>query len=169
MKQGLIIAVGGAAIVVAGLAGCSSGDKSTTGSSSSSSSSSSSESSSSSSSAASTSAEAAAGTKVTIDGQAKDVGGSVVCAPMGGNMNVAIGESMTGIAAVISEADPPTVTSVALGNVDGITLAVGGGQGDATATKDGKTYKITGNAFGIDMANPMQPAKKPFELEFTCP
>ena len=97
------------------------------------------------------------------------IGGKVVCASMGGNVNVAIGESMTGIAAVISESDPPTVKSVGLGNVDGITLAVGGGQGDATATKDGKTYKITGNAFGIDMANPMQPAKKPFELEFTCP
>jgi lipoprotein LpqH len=88
---------------------------------------------------------------------------------MGGNVNVAIGEAMTGIAAVVTEADPPVVTSVALGNVDGITLAVGGGQGDATATKDGKSYKITGNAYGIDMANPMQPAKKPFELEFTCP
>lgn len=169
MKQSVLIAVGGAAIVVAGLAGCSSGDKSTSGSSSSSSSESSSSSSSSSSSAASTSAEANAATRVTIDGQPKDVGGTVVCANMGGNVNVAIGEAMTGIAAVVSQADPPTVTSVALGNVDGITLAVGGGQGDATATRDGKDYKITGNAFGIDMANPMQPAKKPFELEFTCP
>jgi lipoprotein LpqH len=165
VKQGLLIAVGGTAVVVASLAGCSSGDKSSTGSSSSSSSSSSE----SSSSAASTSAEAAAGTKVTIDGQPKDVGGSVVCANAGGNVNVAIGQAMTGIAAVISDADPPTVTSVALGNVDGITLAVGGGQGDATAEKNDKTYKITGNAVGIDMANPMQPTKKPFELEFTCP
>ncbi len=166
MKQGLLVAVGGAAIVVAGLAGCSSGDKSSSGSSSSSSSSSSAGSSS----AASSSATASGGgTTVTIDGKAKDVGGSVVCASMGGNVNVAIGEATTGIAAVISDADPPTVTSVALGNVDGVTLAVGGGQGDATATKDGKSYKISGNAYGIDMANPMQPAKKPFELDFTCP
>jgi lipoprotein LpqH len=88
---------------------------------------------------------------------------------MGGNVNVAIGEATTGIAAVLTDSDSPTVTSVALGNVDGVTLAVGGGQGDATATKDGKSYKITGNAYGIDMANPMQPAKKPFELDFTCP
>ncbi|TPG28263.1 lipoprotein LpqH [Mycolicibacterium hodleri] len=165
MKQSLLVAVGSAAIVVAGLAGCSSGDKSSSGSSQSSSSSESS----SSSSAASSSAEASAGTKVTIDGQSKDVGGSIVCSTMGGNVNVAIGEAMTGIAAVISDGDSPTVTSVALGNVNGITLAVGGGQGDATATKDGKSYKITGNAVGIDMANPMQPTKKPFELDFTCP
>ncbi|HYO05082.1 MAG TPA: lipoprotein LpqH [Mycobacterium sp.] len=150
MKQSLLVAVGGTAIVVAGLAGCSSGDKSSSGSSPS-------------------SAAASTGTTVTIDGQPKDVGGSVVCATVGGNVNVAIGEAMTGIAAVISDGDSPTVTSVALGNVNGITLAVGGGQGDATATKDGKSYKITGNAVGVDMANPMQPAKKPFELDFTCP
>ncbi len=150
VKQSLLVAVGGAAIVVAGLAGCSSGDKSSSGSSSS-------------------SAAASTGTTVTIDGQPKDVGGSVVCATVGGNVNVAIGEAMTGIAAVISDGDSPTVTSIALGNVNGITLAVGGGQGDATASKDGKSYKITGNAVGIDMANPLQPAKKPFELDFTCP
>ena len=166
MKKSLLVAIGGTAIVVAGLAGCSSGDKSSSGSSSASKSASSS----SSSSAASSTAEAGSGgTTVTIDGKPKDVGGSVVCASMGGNVNVAIGEAMTGIAAVITEGDSPTVTSVALGNVDGVTLAVGGGQGDATATKDGKSYKITGNAYGIDMANPMQPAKKPFELDFTCP
>jgi lipoprotein LpqH len=136
VKQGLLIAVGGAAIVVAGLAGCSSGDKSSGSSSSGSSASSSSGSSS----AAATSAEAgASGTRVTIDGNAKDVGRSVACASMGGNVNVAIGEATTGIATVVTEANPPTVTSVALGNVDGVTLAVGGGQGDATATKDGKS------------------------------
>ncbi|MBJ7340336.1 lipoprotein LpqH [Mycolicibacterium sp.] len=167
MKQSLLVVVGGAAIVVAGLAGCSSGDKSSSGSSSSSSSKSSS---SSSSSAASSSAAASSGTNtVTIDGTPKDLGGSVVCATVGGNVNVAIGEAGTGIAAVISDGDSPTVTSVALGNVNGVTLAVGAGQGDATATKDGKAYKITGNAVGIDMSNPLQPTKKPFELDFTCP
>lgn len=88
---------------------------------------------------------------------------------MGGNVNVAIGEAMTGIAAVISDGDSPTVTSVALGNVNGVTLAVGAGQGDAKAEKDGKSYKITGNAVGVDMANPMTPVNKPFSLEFTCP
>ncbi|BDX29855.1 lipoprotein LpqH [Mycobacterium antarcticum] len=162
MKQSLLVAVGGAAIVVAGLAGCSSGDKSSSGSSSS-------ESSSSSSSASSSASAATGANTVTIDGQPKDLGGSVVCGTVGGNVNVAIGEAGTGVAAVVSEGDSPTVSSVALGNVNGITLAVGAGQGDATATKDGNSYKISGNAVGIDMANPMQPAKKPFELAFTCP
>ena len=165
MKPGLLIAAGGAAIVIAAAAGCSSGDKSSPESSSSSSSSASSSASSSSSSAQASSG----GTKVTIDGQAKDIAGNVVCASAGGNVNVAIGEGMTGVAAVIGEGDSPSVTSVALGNVNGVTLAVAAGQGDATAQKDDKSYKITGNAVGIDMANPLQPVKKPFELDFTCP
>ena len=158
MKRGLLVAVGGAAILIAGVSGCSSEKKAETSSSSASSSAS-----------ESSSAAAPGGTKVTIDGQDKTVGGSVVCAAMGGNVNVAIGEAMTGIAAVITDGDSPTVTSVALGNVNGVTLAVAGGQGDATATKDGKSYKVEGNAVGVDMANPMTPVKKPFTLEFTCP
>ena len=41
--------------------------------------------------------------------------------------------------------------------------------GEAKATKDGNTYKISGTATGIDMANPMQPVNKPFEIDVTCP
>ena len=67
--------------------------------------------------------------------------------------------------------DPPKVNAVALGSFNGQPLAVGPGAGDATATKDGKTYTIKGNAIaGIDMSNPMAgPTKKPFEIEVTCP
>lgn len=166
MKSGLLVVVGGAAVLIAGLAGCSSDDKS------SSSSATSKASSSSASSSASESASATAapgGTRVTIDGQDQQVSGTVVCSAMGGNMNIAIGEATTGIAAVLSEGDSPTVTSVGLGNVNGVTLAVGAGAGEATAQKDGKTYKISGNATGLDMANPMAPVTKPFEIEVTCP
>ena len=170
MKRELVVALGGAAIVIAGLSGCSSDDKK-------SSSSSSSEKSTSSASATATATEsptAAAGsgaTKVTIDGADQAVNGSVVCATMGGNVNIAIGEAATGIAAVLSDSDSPTVTSVGLGNVNGVTLGYqsGAGQGEAKAEKDGKTYKISGTATGIDMANPMTPVNKPFTIEVTCP
>ena len=47
--------------------------------------------------------------KVTIDGQDQNVAGTVTCATMGGNVNIAIGEGITGIAAVVSDADPPVV------------------------------------------------------------
>jgi lipoprotein LpqH len=90
---------------------------------------------------------------------------------MGGNVNIAIGDAATGIAAVLSDADPPVVHSVGLGNVNGVTLGYqeGVGQGNAEATKDGNSYKITGTATGIDMQNPTQPVNKPFEIDVTCP
>jgi ipoprotein LpqH len=167
VKRALLVAVGGAAIVVAGLSGCSSSNKS---SSSSSSSAPAMSSGASSSASASASASSGAGTtKVTIDGQDQNVSGTVVCAEMGGNVNIAVGQGTTGLAAVVSSGDSPTATSVALGNVNGVTLAVGPGAGDAKVEKDGKTYKISGNATGIDMANPMAPVTKPFTFEVTCP
>jgi lipoprotein LpqH len=164
VNRGLVVAVGGAAIVVAGLSGCSSGEKksespttsagATTGAGT----------------ASATAAPSGGGTKVTIDGQDQNVGGTVVCSAMGGNMNIAIGDAATGIAAVLSS-DGSTVQSVGLGNVNGVALGYqsGTGQGDAKATKDGNAYKISGTATGIDMANPMQPVNKPFEIAVTCP
>ncbi|HEV7361275.1 MAG TPA: lipoprotein LpqH [Mycobacterium sp.] len=156
MKRELTIAVAGAAILAAAMSGCSSDKKSTSGSSS----------------GANTSASSSGGggTKVTIDGKDQNVTGSVVCTTAGGNVNIAIGGAATGIAAVLTDANPPVVTSVGLGNVNGVTLAyaAAGGGGNASATKDGNKYKITGNATGVDMANPTQPVNKPFEIDVTC-
>ncbi len=164
MKRGFLVAVGGAAIVIAGLSGCSSDEKksesattpaeATTGAGT----------------ASATAAPSGGSTKVTIDGQDQNVSGTVVCSAMGGNMNIAIGGAATGIAAVVSE-DGANVQSVGLGNVNGVTLGYtsGTGQGEAKATNDGKSWKITGTATGIDMANPMQPVNKPFEIEVACP
>ena len=164
MKRGFVVAVGGAAIVIAGLSGCSSDEKksespatsaeATTGAGT----------------ASATAAPSGGGTKVSIDGQDQNVSGTVVCSAMGGNMNIAIGGAATGIAAVVSE-DGSNVTSVGLGNVNGVTLGYtsGTGQGEAKATKDGNNWTISGTATGIDMANPMQPVNKPFEIAVTCP
>lgn len=149
--------VGGAAMVIAGLAGCSSNDGSSESSTTSSNT------------ASATSAPSSA--KVTIDGQDQEIQGTVACTSMGGNVNIAIGQATTGIGAVVTEADPPAVQSVGLGNVNGVTLGFqqGTGQGNAEVEKDDKTYNIKGNATGIDMANPLQPVTKPFEIEVTCP
>jgi lipoprotein LpqH len=163
VKRGFLVAIGGAAIVIAGLSGCSSEEKksespATTAEATTE--------------AGTATAEAGSGaTKVTIDGQDQNVQGTVVCSAMGGNVNIAIGDATMGIGAVLSEGDSPTVTSVALGNVNGAALGYqsGTGQGEATATKDGNTYKISGTATGIDMANPMEPVNKPFEIEVACP
>ena len=164
MKRGFVVAVGGAAIVIAGLSGCSSGNKSSSSSSSGASSATGTAS------ASASAAPSGGGTKVTIDGKDQSVSGTVVCTAMGGNMNIAIGSASTGIAAVVSE-DGSTVQSVGLGNVNGVTLGYqsGTGQGEAKATKSDKSWKISGTATGIDMSNPTQPVSKPFEIDVTCP
>jgi lipoprotein LpqH len=165
VKRGFLVTVGSAAVVIAGLAGCSSDS----GSSESSTSASASDTATASATASATSAPSAA--KVTIDGQDQNIQGTVACTSMGGNINIAIGQATTGIGAVVSEADPPAVQSVGLGNVNGVTLGFqqGVGQGNAEVEKDDKTYTIKGNATGVDMANPLQPVTKPFEIEVTCP
>jgi lipoprotein LpqH len=110
----------------------------------------------------------AAAPTVTIDGKNQNVTGSVVCTTVGGNTTIAVGGAATGISVVLSGDN--TVKSVGLGNVNGVTLAYaqGSGQGNASATKNGNSYKVTGTATGVDMANPMQPVNKPFEIDVTC-
>ncbi|MFN8090209.1 MAG: lipoprotein LpqH [Mycobacterium sp.] len=165
MKRGLVVAISGAAIVATALSGCSKDEKKTESTETT-------KSSAASVTAGSATASSGAGAaKVTIDGQPHDVNGQVVCAAAGGNYNIAIGEAATGVAVVMSE-DGSAVHSVGLGNVNGVTLGYqegAPGGANAKATKDGSKYTITGSATGVDMANPMQPVTKPFEIEVTCP
>lgn len=159
MKRSVTVAAAALAIVVVGLSGCSSDKKSSSSSVSSN----------------GTSAAVSSGTstaKVTIDGKDQNIQGTVACTTAAGSVNIAIGAASTGIGAVLTDASPPTVKSVGLGNVNGVTLGYTPGTpgaGNASATKDGSKYKITGTATGVDMANPMQPVSKPFEIDVTCP
>ena len=117
-----------------------------------------------------TAAPSGGGTKVTIDGQDQNVSGTVVCSAMGGNMNIAIGDAATGIAAVRQRGRlHRAVGGPRQRQRRDAGLPAGTGQGEAKATKDGSTYKISGTATGVDMANPMQPVNKPFEIDVTCP
>ncbi|BBX46927.1 lipoprotein LpqH [Mycobacterium cookii] len=154
MKRSVTVAAAATAIVVVGLSGCSS--KSSTSSSSN---------------GTSAAASANSTAKVTIDGKDQNVQGAVACTSAAGNVNIAVGGATTGIGVVLTDASPPSVKSVGLGSVNGVTLGYtpGTGQGNATATKDGNKYKISGTATGVDMANPMQPVNKSFEIDVTCP
>jgi ipoprotein LpqH len=160
VKRSVTVAAAASAIVVVGLSGCSSDkDKSTSSGGSSSNQTS----------AASSSGSSVA--KVSIDGKDQSMQGTVACSSAGGNVNIAIGAAQTGIGVVLTDASPPAVKSVGLGNVNGVVLGYspGASQGNASATKDGSKYKISGTATGVDMANPMQPVKKTFEIDVTCP
>ncbi|WP_343577608.1 lipoprotein LpqH [Mycobacterium sp.] len=150
-KHEIVVGIAAAATLVAGLAGCSS-NKSSTG--------------------ASSNASAPAGNKVTIDGQAQSVAGAVSCTQVNGNTSIGFGDPTTGIGAVVTNADPPVVQAVGLGNLTGVTLGYSAGapnQGNAQATKRGNSYTIKGTAVGADAANPQQPVSKSFEMDATCP
>jgi ipoprotein LpqH len=152
-KHGILVGIAAAATVVAGVAGCSSNKPSTgTG--------------------ASSNAPAAVGNKVIIDGQAQNVAGQVSCNQVGGNLSIGFGDPTTGIGAVLTNADPPVVQAVGLGNLTGVTLGYSAGapnQGNAQATKSGNSYTIKGTATGINSANPQQALNKSFEMDVTCP
>jgi ipoprotein LpqH len=150
-KQGILVGIAAAATVVAGLAGCSS-NKSSTG--------------------ASSSAAAPAGNKVVIDGQTQNVTGPISCTQVNGNLSIGIGDPSTGVGAVVTNADPPVVQAVGLGNLTGATLGYAAGapnQGSVQATKSGNSYTIKGTATGVNAANPSQALNKSFEIDVTCP
>ena len=156
MKRELTIAVAGAAILVAGISGCSSSKPRGGGIATSVP-------------GGSVSVGGANAAKVTIDGKDQNVQGTTVCTKTPGNITIAVGGSSTGISVVLTDASPPQVKAVQLGNVNGVTLQYAqGSQGNAAVTVDGNTYKVTGTATGVDMANPMQPTNKPFEVDATC-
>ncbi|WP_422224808.1 lipoprotein LpqH [Mycobacterium sp.] len=114
----------------------------------------------------------AAAEKVVIDGQSQNVTGPVSCTQAGGNTNIGIGDAANGIGAVVSNADPPVVQAVGLGNLTGATLGYAAGapnQGTVQATKTGNSYTIKGTAAGVNMANPQQQLTKSFEMDVTCP
>jgi lipoprotein LpqH len=150
-KREILVGIAAAATVVAGLAGCSS-NKSNTSSN--------------------TSSPAAAAEMVVIDGQSQNVTGPVSCTQAGDNTNIGIGDAANGIGAVVSNADPPVVQAVGLGNLTGATLGYAAGapnQGTVQATKNGNSYTIKGTATGVNMANPQQQLTKSFEMDVTCP
>ena len=166
MVRGVTVGVGSAAILIAGLVGCSSKKAETSSEKASQA-----PSSAVSATSGTVTASAGAGTaKVSIDGQPKEVNGQIACTTAMGNLNIGIGDTATGIAVVMSP-DASKVTSVGLGNVNGTVLGFqdGASGASASATKNGNTYTITGTAAGVDKANPMQPMTKPFEIEVTCP
>jgi ipoprotein LpqH len=156
VKRELLIAIA-AVTIVAGAAGCSSGNKASGPSSSSATPSS-----------TSTSAAAAGETKVTVDGQPQNVSGPVVCATNNGKFSIAIGEAITGVIVGL-EPDGSAVHDVGLGTINGVVLSFteGAPGNTASATKTGNSYHITGTATGMD--NGRQQVSKPFTIDATCP
>ena len=116
MNHGIVVGEAGVALVVAGLAGCSS-TRSHPGAST------------------AGSAQSAAGPQVIIDGQKQNVTGQVSCSANGDNSNIGIGAATNGVGAVLSNANPPIVHAVGLGDINDSTLAYS----DAAPNQNGNT------------------------------
>ena len=127
MKRGFVVAIGGAAIVVAGLTGCGS-DKAAAGSG-----------------------------KLSIDDKDQNIKGAVVCTDAAGNYSITIGEtkqqgSNSGATALLS-GDKKDVQSVSMVlNGQPLVYTKGAG-GSAKVTADGKKYTVEGEALSSDAAN----------------
>jgi ipoprotein LpqH len=151
MKDAVTIPLVGAAILAAALAGCSSGGHVSMGGQT-----------------VSTNGHA----KVTIDGKDQNVNGNVTCQKAAGELQIGIGQpgSPTAIAVQATDSNPPTIHQIALGTVDGVTLAYQQGSpgASATATQNGNDYKFSGTATGMDKSTAGL-VSKPFEVDVTCP
>jgi lipoprotein LpqH len=152
-----VVGVAAAAMVLAGVAGCSSNKSSTTTSS------------------PSAAAPAPPGPQVTVDGQQQNVTGAVTCKTADNTVTIGIGDAANGLGAVVSTDDPPIVHAVGLGTVNGVALGFSDAAPDqasnAGAAVSGKSYTIKGTASGTDMSNPQAPQQvtKSFEVDVTCP
>ncbi|GAB3649259.1 lipoprotein LpqH [Corynebacterium nasicanis] len=114
----------------------------------------------------------------TVDGTAIEMAdASVVCAEQGDTVSLTIastsGNQATGLSAVLGAGETPEVQAVGLGSTEtGESLAYAPGVpgNEATATRDGDTYTITGTVSAVDMNNPLAgPQDKAFEMQVTCP
>jgi len=152
VKRALFVGVTAAVAVVGGLTGCSNSKSGSGGATS----------------------AAPLANAVIVDGQKQNVSGSVSCQTSGDNINIGFGDpnsASNGIGAVVTSANPPDVHAVGLGVVNGVTLGYSdavSGQGSASVTLSGKSYKITGTAVGVD-PDSQQQVSKTFELDLTCP
>lgn len=170
-QHALILGVG-AVTAAAALTGCSTSKES--GPSTSTSSASASTSAPSSAAAAPATGENPAPGTARVTLNAADLGPAtgVNCQTTDNEITIAI-ESTPRTIVVLTDEATPGVTSVSIGELgaDGPSAAYIPGVSEATptATRDGKTYTVTGTGTGTDPADPGKPADLPFQIAVTCP
>ncbi len=146
--QNRFVAVTSAALVVVGLAGCSSQPAA----------------------APPRAGTLPAGTaKVTINGA--DVGTSqqVSCAPTGPLTTITTGNNDAGVTALVSNAKGLVTESVTIRNLGGFTGSYEKGLGNSSELKMiDQTYSITGTADGFNTANPSARATGSFAITVAC-
>jgi ipoprotein LpqH len=168
LNRELLIAIA-TATAIAGVTGCSSGNKSSGPASNSAAPSSATSGSGASGTAAPPPPPATPPAKITVDGQPLPVTDPVDCNSKDGKFSIAIGQPFIGVIVAL-EQDASVVHLVGLGDINGLNynFTEGVPGQSATATKSGNTYHVTGTASGTDNKGKQQ-AAKPFTVDVTCP
>jgi ipoprotein LpqH len=168
LNRELLIAIA-TATAIAGVTGCSSGNKSSGPASSSAAPSSATSGPGASGTAAPPPPPATPPAKITFDGQPLPVTDPVDCNSKDGKFSIAIGQPFIGVIVAL-EQDASVVHLVGLGDINGLNynFTEGVPGQSATATKSGNTYHVTGTASGTDNKGKQQ-ATKPFTVDVTCP
>lgn len=74
---------------------------------------------------------------------------------------------------VVTDSESPVVDSVNIGDVGSgkpaLAYIEGLSSSPVVATRDAKSYTVTGTGMGTDAANPGTPVDMPFDIAVTCP
>ncbi|MEV6556714.1 lipoprotein LpqH [Nocardia sp. NPDC051756] len=116
-----------------------------------------------------------------VDGKAFDAKFTTTCAKQGGTLALALTDTANAaygnlsVSATITGADTVQAVGIAgtKGGDAGQPYAIGFGNGmpggSATLTKDGNTYKVTGEGVSADLTNPLAgPKSSKFDVTFAC-
>ncbi|AKS31168.1 lipoprotein LpqH [Mycolicibacterium goodii] len=156
-----LVAAAACAVVLTGVAGCSSQDPSDSGQ----------RSATESGGPAATPVQADQG-KVTLGGNELGQVTAIGCVTEGGLTTISI-ESDVRTTVTLTEGEAPNVESVNIGDVwsQGPSLVYLAGLSGApvVASRDGDSYTVTGIGMGADPADPSVPADTPFDIAVTCP
>jgi lipoprotein LpqH len=114
-------------------------------------------------------AESAGTATARIDGQDAEVTHQVSCVPVDTLTKIVIGTEQAGATALVSNDPTLTVKSVNLRDLTGFTGTFDQGLGDeAVVTMVGRTYRMSGTAYGFDSADASHAKSSTFAIAVAC-
>jgi lipoprotein LpqH len=108
--------------------------------------------------------------KVTIDGTGAGTTQAVHCTPIGDLTTIITGDRASGVTAVVASAKDLSAMTVNITDVGGFTGSYNHGLSTKPATvhMTGRTYDITGTADGFTANNPSAKVPRTFDIQVAC-
>lgn len=109
--------------------------------------------------------------QVVIGGGDTGPAGMVDCADAGDTTTITIGEGSAGVTLVLTDEVTPTLKSLGIGDLGGVSLGYfdGGNDQVPTITRDGSSYRVTGAGSGTDTSDPSNIVDTTYDISVTCP